>query len=94
MAIRYKFDELSSGQEDMNAGATRLDDILNNLEGQIGPLIERFVGDSATAYYAAQHRWDSQATDLNNLFVRGSSQVGASAESMYNQDRTTSGLFH
>ncbi len=93
MTIRYKLDELSTGQSDMNKGATQLDDILEDLGGQVRPLIERFVGTASSAYYAAQHTWDNQAMDLNNLFVRGAAQVGTSAENMGNQDRSSAGLF-
>ena len=63
MTIRYKLDELATGQSDMNKGATQLDDILEDMGGQIRPLIERFVGSAASAYYASQATWDGQAAE-------------------------------
>lgn len=94
MNISYDFSQLASGQEDMNAGATRIDNVLENLEGQVRPLIERFVGDASMAYYTAQHKWDGLSANLNSLFAQASAQVGASAESMSNSDRSSAGLFH
>ena len=91
--IKYDFSQLSSGQQDMNAGATRIDDILENLGGQIRPLVESFVGDASTSYYAAQHKWDSLSMNLNQLFAQASAQVGTSAENMANSDRSSAGLF-
>lgn len=91
--IRYNLDQLLTGQEDMNKGATNIDDILEVLEGQVGPLIERFVGDSSTAYYAAQFKWNNQSAELNSMFVQGSNQVGNSAQNMNQADTTGANRF-
>lgn len=94
MNIRYVPSQLDEGQQDMNKGATLVDDILVDLGAQIRPLVERFVGASASAYYASQTRWDQKAAELNGIFAQAAAQVGRSTNDMVDTDRSGSGRFH
>ncbi|MEZ7897985.1 MAG: WXG100 family type VII secretion target [Flaviflexus sp.] len=94
MNMRYDLEALSTGQTDMNKGATSIDDILEGLAAQVGPLIERFVGNASGAYYTAQAQWDRKAAELNAIFVQGSNQVGTSAENMGGTDNAGANRFY
>lgn len=94
MNIRYDLEALSTGQADMNKGATQIDDILEELGAQIQPLIERFVGNASAAYYQSQAAWDRNAAELNAIFVQGSNQVGNSAENMSGTDNSSANRFY
>ncbi|MBC2682204.1 WXG100 family type VII secretion target [Corynebacterium anserum] len=63
--IHYNFAQIAQAAEDINSTKNRIDGILDNLKHDLQPLVTQWEGESATAYQAAQHKWDNSAHELN-----------------------------
>lgn len=63
--IHYNFANIGQAAEDINSTKNRIDGILDNLKQDLQPLVTQWEGESATAYQAAQQKWDNSANELN-----------------------------
>ncbi|WIM68139.1 WXG100 family type VII secretion target [Corynebacterium breve] len=65
--IQYGFGKLNGLADDINASSTNVGTELNELKDLLRPIAETWTGDAAEAYQAHQDKWDSAATELNNI---------------------------
>lgn len=64
-AIKYQFGAIQAAAGDINATSGRINGLLDDLKSQLQPMVATWEGDSATAYAAAQAKWDNAAAELN-----------------------------
>ena len=67
--IQYQFGEIEAAAGDIRATSGRITAVLDSLKQLIQPMVATWEGDSATAYQAAQHEWDSSAAQLNEILA-------------------------
>lgn len=64
-AIKYQFGAIQAAAGDINATSGRINGLLDDLKSQLQPMVATWEGDSASAYAAAQAKWDNAAAELN-----------------------------
>lgn len=64
-AIKYQFGAIQAAAGDINATSGRINGLLDDLKSQLQPMVSSWEGDSASAYAAAQAKWDQAAAELN-----------------------------
>ena len=67
--ITYDFSAISATSADIHTSSTRIDSMLADLKNRLAPMVATWEGDSATAYQAAQARWDRAAGELRDILA-------------------------
>ncbi|QFQ03070.1 6 kDa early secretory antigenic target [Corynebacterium urogenitale] len=80
--IHYNFANIGQAAEDINSTKNRIDGILDNLKSDLQPLVAEWEGESATAYQAAQKKWDDSANELNIVLGQVATAVRDSNDRM------------
>lgn len=65
--IQYNFAHIAQASADIHATNRNINGMLDQLKGDIAPMVAEWEGDSASAYHAAQRRWDAAAEELNQV---------------------------
>lgn len=65
--IQYDFASIAQTSADIHATNRNINGMLDQLKGDIAPMVAEWEGESATAYQAAQRRWDAAAEELNQV---------------------------
>lgn len=63
--IKYNFGAIEGAASDIKSTSGRINGLLQDLKDDIQPMTASWEGDSATAYIAAQQKWDNAAAELN-----------------------------
>lgn len=86
-AIKYQFGAIQAAAGDINATSGRINGLLDDLKSQLQPMVSTWEGDSATAYAAAQAKWDNAAAELNVILSTISRTVQQGNDSMSDVNR-------
>ncbi|MGO1950777.1 MAG: WXG100 family type VII secretion target [Mycobacteriaceae bacterium] len=65
--IQYDFAQISQASADIHATNRNINATLEQLKSDIAPMVAEWEGESATAYQAAQQRWDAAALEMNQV---------------------------
>ncbi|WP_297005297.1 WXG100 family type VII secretion target [uncultured Corynebacterium sp.] len=63
--IKYDFAQIAQASADIRATCRNINGMLDQLKGDIAPMVAEWEGTSAAAYRDAQRRWDSSAEELS-----------------------------
>ena len=86
--IKYNFGLIEGARADIQTTHNNYTGKLEDLKSYLAPLVASWEGDAATAYQAAQHKWDVAATDLNQVLAAIGTAVGAGNEGMQQAERS------
>ena len=86
-AIKYQFGAIEATAGDINATSGRINALLDDLKGQLQPMVATWEGDSALAYQEAQAKWDRSAAELNTILATISRTVSQGNERMSDVNR-------
>lgn len=67
--IKYQFGAIQSAAADIQSTSGRINALLDGLKSQIQPMVSTWEGESASAYQAAQAKWDNAAAELNAVLA-------------------------
>ena len=62
-----KFGALSSGAQGILSTFKQLQDTLENLEGELAPMVASWTGDAREAYYQQKARWEEAAAAMATI---------------------------
>ncbi|QCB27735.1 WXG100 family type VII secretion target [Corynebacterium endometrii] len=80
--IKYNFAAIEGAAGDIKSTSGRINGLLQDLKGDIQPMTATWEGDSATAYIAAQQKWDNAAAELNTVLATISTTLSDSNSAM------------
>ncbi|EJZ81557.1 WXG100 family type VII secretion target [Corynebacterium otitidis] len=80
--IRYQFGAVAAAAGDINATSGRITQLLADLKARLQPMVATWEGDSASAYQAAQQKWDRSAAELNAILATISRTVAQGNDRM------------
>ncbi|MEJ4111866.1 WXG100 family type VII secretion target [Corynebacterium kroppenstedtii] len=86
--IHYSFGDIAAASGDITQTSGRINGLLDDLKSQLAPMVSTWTGESATAYQAAQQRWDTAAADLNQVLATIARVVAESNDSMSTVNRS------
>lgn len=73
--LRVNHGALDHAAEQMKATVDRIDNRLNQLEGELAPLASQWSGHQRNAYYEAKHQWDWAIQEMKHLLDRSHATV-------------------
>lgn len=85
--IRYQFGAISAAAADINGTSQRINQLLDDVKATIQPMVSTWEGESATAYQAAQRKWDNAAVELNAVLAAISRTVSQGNDRMAEVNR-------
>jgi WXG100 family type VII secretion target len=85
--IKVTFGALDAARADVAGTASRMTTRLEDLKRTLAPLVATWDGQAAEDYRTAQRKWDTAATDLNNVLNQIGRALGA-AHDGYRQVET------
>ena len=87
--IKYNFGMIEGARADIQNSSNNINTKLADLKSFLAPLVASWDGAAAEAYQAAQAKWDSAATDLNQVLAAIGTAVGAGNEGMQATERSS-----
>lgn len=85
--IHYQFGAIAAAAGDINTTSMRINQLLADLKSMLAPMVATWEGDAATAYNAAQAKWDRAAEELNTILATISQTVTQSNDQMQQINR-------
>lgn len=85
--IKYQFSAIEGAAADISATSGRINQLLADLAAQIKPMVSTWEGEAASAYQAAQDKWDRAAEELNQVLATISRTVSQGNERMSDVNR-------
>ncbi|GAB3072529.1 WXG100 family type VII secretion target [Corynebacterium aquatimens] len=67
--IKYGFGSLATAATDIETSSLAIGAQLEDLKGQIKPMVSAWEGDAADSYLAHQAKWDQAAAELNEILT-------------------------
>ncbi|PRQ11581.1 WXG100 family type VII secretion target [Corynebacterium sp. 13CS0277] len=92
-AIKYQFGAITAASGDIQQTSGRINGLLDELKAQIKPMVATWEGDSASAYQAAQLKWDNAAAELNNILATIANTVQEGNDRMSDINRRAAGTW-
>ncbi len=91
--ITVTFGTIQQAQGDVAATVSRVDGQLNDLKSFLAPLISGWEGSASSDYQTLQKRWDTAATDLNQVLQRISQMLGETHDNYQAAEARNRGIF-
>ncbi|WP_104108232.1 WXG100 family type VII secretion target [Nocardioides sp. 616] len=91
--IRVNHGILEQAAADLKTYAGKIDNRLNDLEGQLKPLQSDWTGSAKESYHVAKTQWDKAIAEMIQLLEQVSVAVGESNTEYKNADARGAGRF-
>ncbi len=91
--ITVTFATIQQAQGDVASTVSRVDGQLNDLKSYLSPLVAGWEGSASTDYQTLQKRWDSAATDLNQVLQQISQMLGQTHDSYQQTESANRGIW-
>ena len=85
--IKYQFAAIAGAAADINSTSGRINGLLGDLKATLQPMVSSWEGESASAYNAAQAKWDKAAAELNTVLATISTTVSQGNDNMSDVNR-------
>ena len=85
--IVVTFGAVNEAAMDTDAIATQITQQLSDLKAYLAPLVGTWSGEASTDFQALQAKWDSSATDLNQVLRQMSQSLRTAADNYSNTER-------
>ncbi|WP_333618385.1 WXG100 family type VII secretion target [Dietzia sp.] len=85
--IKYHHGNIAAGAAEITTSTGTLNSTLDQLRTYLQPLVASWTGESAVAYQALQHQWDTAAADLTSMLGAIASTTGQANDGMQSTDR-------
>jgi WXG100 family type VII secretion target len=91
--LRVNHAGLDTAAQDLHATVKEIDDRLNRLESELGPLRSDWVGHAQEAYTAAKARWDAAILAMKEMLEQTGRMVQESNSEYLAADRRGASSF-
>jgi early secretory antigenic target protein ESAT-6 len=91
--ILVTFGAIDAAASDTDTIATQIDQQLDDLKTYIAPLVATWTGEASTDYQALQSKWDTSATELNQVLRQIATTLRTSNENYSGAEQANKALW-
>jgi len=87
------FGAVNEAAMDTDGVASQIAQQLSDLQAYLAPLVASWSGEASSEFQALQSKWDTSATDLNQVLRQISQSLRSAADNYLNTERTNSSIW-
>lgn len=91
--IKVTFGAIDAAASDTDTIAGQIGQQLDDLKAYIAPLVASWTGEASTDYQALQSKWDTSATQLNDVLRQIATTLRTSNENYNSAEQTNKALW-
>jgi WXG100 family type VII secretion target len=91
--ILVTFAAVNEGAADADTIAGQIEQQLSDLKAYVAPLVSSWEGQAAGNYQALQQKWDTSATDLNQVLRQIAQALRTAAHNYQGAENANSSIF-
>jgi early secretory antigenic target protein ESAT-6 len=91
--ILVTFAAVNEAAMDTDGVAAQIAQQLSDLKAYLAPLVASWSGEASTEFQALQSKWDTSATDLNQVLRQMSQSLRTAGDNYLNTERTNSKIW-